>query len=115
MGCGADELVGEGVYVGDGVMVGVGEGVGVGVGGEVAVGVGDGVRDGTSVGEGDGVGVISGVGVGVGEGKPIPGEGDALSMKSLAWSVSQLAGCLSSECPSLTSGHDGESILVLSP
>lgn len=83
--------VGEGVYVGN--EVGFGDGV------EVMVGVVDGVGDGAGVGEGEGVGVSSGVGVGVGvgEGKPLPGEGNALSMKSLAWSVSQPAGCLSSE------------------
>ena len=90
-------------------MVEEGNGVGVDAGTVVAVGVDVGV------GVGVGVGVDVVVGVGVGRGSSRPGEGVALSIKSLAWFVSIPEGWRSRECPSGTSWQGGDITVVLSP
>jgi len=75
------------------------------------------VDEGNVVGVGVDVGVGVGVrvGVGVGRGDSRPGEGAALSIKSLAWFVSIPGGWRSRECPSDTSRQEGDMIAVLSP
>ena len=94
------------MHVGDSVAAGVEVAVGVGIG--VDVGKGVHVIEGASVdvGVGEGVGEIVGISAAVD--KPQPGEGLALSTKSLAWLVSSPAGWRSSEWPSGTSGQAGD-------
>jgi hypothetical protein len=101
--------------------VGAGAWVVVGLKGLLDLGVGDGVgvEVGAIVEEGDGVGVDVGtvvgvgVGVGVGRGSSRPGEGVALSIKSLAWFVSIPEGWRSRECPSGTSWQGGDITVLM--
>jgi hypothetical protein len=110
-GVGDKVAVGRGVSVGEGVMVGMGVGVEVGIGVDVDRGIGviEGVGVDVGVGDGDGVGISAA------DGKPQPGEGVALSTKSLAWFVSSPAGWRSNECPSGTSRQGGDIMALSSP